>query len=79
MTGMFNKFILIKDTLLPSVQKTHIGKYRTIPDNLQTPGRTSQRQASVLRPAPAPVWEEKSRELSPVDDRPNKGAKLVTL
>lgn len=57
MTGMFNKFILIKDTLLPSVQKTHIGKYRTIPDNLQTAGRNSQ--VSVLRPAPAPVWEVK--------------------
>lgn len=27
---------MIKDTLLPTVQKTHIGKYRTFPDNLQT-------------------------------------------
>lgn len=61
--------LMLKDTLLPTVQKTHIGKYRTIPDNLQTAGRNSQRQASVLRPAPAPVWEEKSRELSTVDDR----------
>lgn len=29
-------FLMIKDTLLPTVQKTHIGKYRTFPDNLQT-------------------------------------------
>lgn len=48
---MFNMFILfflfvclmIKDTLLPTVQKTHIGKYRTFPDNLQTAERNSQR------------------------------------
>ena len=49
--------LMIKDTLLPTVQKTHIGKYRTFPGNLQTVGRNSQRQVSVLGPAPAPVWE----------------------
>lgn len=42
--SMFNMFIflMIKDTLLPTVQKTHIGKYRTFPDNLQTAERNSQ-------------------------------------
>lgn len=54
---------MIKDTLLPTVQKTHIGKYRTFPDNLQTAERNSQ-QLSVLRAALVPVWEGKFRDTS---------------
>jgi len=55
--------LMIKDTLLPTVQKTHIGKYRTFPDNLQTAERNSQR-LSVLRAALIPVWEGKFRDTS---------------
>lgn len=36
-------FLMIKDTLLPTVQKTHIGKYRTFPNNQQTAIRNSLR------------------------------------
>lgn len=78
---MFNMFIflMIKDTLLPTVQKTHIGKYRTFPDNLQTAERNSQ-HLWVLRAALVPVWEGKvQRDLGTADDDlSNEGAKIVT-
>lgn len=43
---------------LQEYKKTHIGKYRTFPNNLRTAARNSN-QVPVLRPAPVPVWEEK--------------------
>lgn len=75
---------MIKDTLLPTVQKTHIGKYRTFPDNLQTAERKT--------PNTCERWEQHSSQYSPQcgresserdlgtadDDLPNEGAKIVT-
>lgn len=54
---------MIKDTLLPTVQKTHIGKYRTFPDNLQTAERNSH-ELCALREALTPAREGKFRETS---------------
>lgn len=55
---------MIKDTLLPTVQKTHIGKYRTFPDNLQTAERHWQ-QLSVLKDSsPSQLWEGKVQATS---------------
>lgn len=75
-------FLMIKDTLLPTVQKTHIGKYRTFPDNLQTAEKelasTCERcrgRGSGGRGAGGKV----QRELGTADDDlSNKGAKRVT-
>lgn len=49
LTCLFFIFLMIKDTLLPTVQKTHIGKYRTFPDNLRTAERNSSQHLRVLR------------------------------
>ena len=72
-------FLMIKDTLLPTVQKTHIGKYRTFPVSLQTAEGNSQ-PLSVLRAAPFPVWEDIFRKTSALLmlTTEHRGAKTVT-
>jgi len=72
-------FLMIKDTLLPTVQKTHIGKYRTFPVSLQT-AEGNSRPLSVLRAAPFPVWEDILRKTSPLLmlTTEHTGAKTVT-
>lgn len=78
---MFNMFIflMIKDTLLPTVQKTHIGKYRTFPDNLQTAERNSRAPAGAAAALASGAGGKVQRELGTADDDlSNKGAKRVT-
>lgn len=74
---------MIKDTLLPTVQKTHIGKYRTFPDNLQTAEKelasTRERCRGGRGSAGRGAGGKVQRELGTADDDlSNKGAKRVT-
>lgn len=59
---------MIKDTLLPTVQKTHIGKYRTFPDNLQTAERNGKELRAAEVSARPSAGGKVQRELGTADD-----------